>query len=114
MCTRPRPRVLGADPFHPVDEDLINADATGNAMVAFHQKQEISRVIKAQERLDAAIEAQDKKKPALYAYIRSTLSPASEAKIKESDDWDEIADAMDPLTLMRLIVETHAAPNTGS
>ena len=101
------------DAFDQIDEVLINQDATGNPMLAFRQKRETQRVLKAQDRRDAALETFDKKKPSLYAYIKSTLSMTSESKLKEDDDWNDIQDAMDPLLLMRLIVDTHAAPNTG-
>ena len=65
------------EPFQPVNEVLLNQDATGNAMIAFRQKQETARVLKAQDRRDTALEEMEKKKPSLYAYIMSTLSSAS-------------------------------------
>jgi len=97
----------------PIDELIINAPVDPlDFMGAFRKQFEINRFLKAEELRNKVISDTNKKKPELFAYIMSTLSKESQSKIEESEDWAAIYEIVDPLSLIRIIVQTHQAPDT--
>ena len=99
----------------PVDPAIMNAVlAPDDGMGIFRKQREANRFLKADEMRNKVIEDMRKDRSKLYAYIMTTISKESLAKISSVDDFPGVDDIMCPLSLMRLIEQTHQAPNTGA